>query len=300
MPKPEASVVVLVQAHKIQRAALCYGTNKRVSLSFLWVKIMTVQEQKLCHWRKVSWLESKFALGRRVTPKAFKQIFHSQKPIQVNKCFKEHSRDPEALPDLLRAQIPRLVHTEWPIYVCLCWNWNREAAEKWGQNRKNKWHHRSSMTTFANTEVAYFSWQVKTFRRVLPEGWAELTFTGIMTKPGGGAGVALLRDENESSSCALQALGVPGLCTASHRRGQNLVGAQTTQPLCGRHLGSHLGFAQTGCPVINPSGRVSPGGTTHSAATEQGFRGIWVGRALSDTASLWLTSGTKDFRPSFV
>lgn len=117
MPKPEASVVVLVQAHKIQRAALCYGTNKRVSLSFLWVKIMTVQEQKLCHWRKVSWLESKFALGRRVTPKAFKQIFHSQKPIQVNKCFKEHSRDPEALPDLLRAQIPRLVHTD--LYTCV-------------------------------------------------------------------------------------------------------------------------------------------------------------------------------------
>lgn len=141
---------------------------------------------------------------------------------------------------------------------------------------------------------------VKTFRRVLPEGWADLTFTGIMTKPGGGAGVALLRVENESSSCGLPALGVPGLCTASHRRGQNLVGAQTTRPLCSRHLGSHLGFAQTGCPVINPSGRVSPGGTTHSAATEQGFRGIWVGRALSDTASLWLTSGTKDFRPSFV
>lgn len=80
--------------------------------------------------------------------------------------------------------------------------------------------------------------------------------------------------ENESSSCGLQALGVPGLCTASHRCGQNPVRAQTTQPLCSRHHSSHLAVAQTGCPVINPSGGVSPGGTTHSAATEQGFRGI--------------------------
>lgn len=44
--------------------------------------------------KSLSWLKSKFALGRRVTAKAFKQIFHSQKPIQVNKCCKEHSGDP--------------------------------------------------------------------------------------------------------------------------------------------------------------------------------------------------------------
>lgn len=44
-----------------------------------------------------------------------------------------------------------------------------------------------------------------------------------------------------------------------------------------------LVFAQTGCSVINPSGGVSPGGTTHSPATEKGFGGIWRGQSFFQT-----------------
>lgn len=56
---------------------------------------MTLQNKISVTEEMLSWLKSKFALGRGVTPKAFKQIFHSQKPIQVNKCSKEHSSDPK-------------------------------------------------------------------------------------------------------------------------------------------------------------------------------------------------------------
>lgn len=77
----------------------CYSLLKHqqvwVSLSFLWVEIMTVQNKSSVTEERLSWLKSKFAQGRRVTPKAFKQIFHSQKPIQVNKCCKEHLSDPK-------------------------------------------------------------------------------------------------------------------------------------------------------------------------------------------------------------
>lgn len=60
-------------------------------------KIMTAQNKSSVTEDKLSWLMSKFALGRRATPKAFEQIFHSQKPIQVNKCCKKkkHSSDPK-------------------------------------------------------------------------------------------------------------------------------------------------------------------------------------------------------------
>lgn len=78
---------------------------------------MAVQNKSSVTKERLSWLKSKFALGCRVTPKAFKQIFHSQKPIQVNKCCKEHSSDPQVLPDLLRAQIPRLVYTDLYTFV---------------------------------------------------------------------------------------------------------------------------------------------------------------------------------------
>lgn len=77
---------------------------------------MTVQNKSSVTEERPSWLKSKFALGRRVTPKAFKQIFHSQKPIQVNKCCKEHSSDPK-LAHLLGAQIPKLVYTD--LYTCV-------------------------------------------------------------------------------------------------------------------------------------------------------------------------------------
>lgn len=55
---------------------------------------MAVQNKSSVTEERLSWLKSKFALGRRVVPKAFKQIFYSQKPIQVNKC-KEHLSDPK-------------------------------------------------------------------------------------------------------------------------------------------------------------------------------------------------------------
>lgn len=142
------------------------------------------------------------------------------------------------------------------------------------------------------------------------EGRANCMHTDIITNPGGtlkntpthkedwnGAVVG----ENETSSCTLQALGVPGLRTVSHRHEQNVVWrVQTTWPLCSRDLTSHLGIVQTGRSVINPSGSVSPGGTTHSAALGQGFGGIWAGSALSDTASPWLTSRAERFWPLFV
>lgn len=56
---------------------------------------MTVLNKSPVTEERLPWLKSKFVLGHRVTPKAFKQIFHSQKPIQVNKCCKEHSTDPK-------------------------------------------------------------------------------------------------------------------------------------------------------------------------------------------------------------
>lgn len=81
--------------------------------------------------------------------------------------------------------------------------------------------------------------------------------------------------KNESSSCWLNALGVPGLCIASHQHEHWFMVKQPGHCVAGTSA-VKLGFVQTGCPVINPLGRVSPGGTTHSAAMDQGFRGILV------------------------
>lgn len=206
---------------------------------------------------------------------------------------------PQILPDLLRAQIPRLVYTD--LYTCVYVGVQTEELLKNEDSIKNSiikvpWRLLWVLKLHIFTDSGLYALSLLK-KKVQP-----YVYTGIITKPGGahrGLEMDYCGWKWEKQLWA-KALGVPGLCTASHRRGQNLVRAQTTQPLCGRHLSSHLGFAQTGCSVINPSGRVSPGGTTHSAATEQGFRGIWVGRALSDTASLWLTSGTKEFWPSFV
>lgn len=96
---------------------------------------------------------------------------------------------------------------------------------------------------------------------------------GIMTNPKGGAG-------NERHS--IWPKGVSVLCTASHQCGQN----QNNSVIVQQAPRQPPWLRRRGCPVINPLGRVSPGGTAQSAATEQGFGGILTGRVLSDTASL--------------
>lgn len=99
--------------------------------------------------------------------------------------------------------------------------------------------------------------------------------TLIIRKPEGGARVGLSwLKMREAAAGAFKGhiLGVPGVCTASRRGGPNLVGAQTTPPLCATHLGAHLRFAQAGCTVIDPAGRASPGGSARFAAAEPGLR----------------------------
>lgn len=96
-----------------------------------------------------------------------------------------------------------------------------------------------------------------------------------MTNPEGGA----------ETRRAAAALGVSGLCHHINVD-KNLVRGQNNRAIVQQAPRQPLGSALTGCPVINPSGRVSPGGTAQSAATEQGFRGILTGRVLSDTAGL--------------
>lgn len=106
-----------------------------VSLSFLWVKVMTAQNKSSVTEERLSWLESKFALGRRVTPKVFKQIFHSQKPIQVNKCWSEHFSDPKF------SQICyELRFLDWSILtyirVFMLEPKQRRLLKKWGHHQK--------------------------------------------------------------------------------------------------------------------------------------------------------------------
>lgn len=112
--------------------------------------------------------------------------------------------------------------------------------------------------TFVNTEEVEHNFpdrtQVKTFWWVLFWDGPTRVYWDNYKARGRGWNETVVA-ENESSSCGLQALGVPDCCTASHRCGQNRVRAQTTQPLCSRHLSSHLSFAQTGCSAINPLGK---------------------------------------------
>ncbi len=102
------SVSALVQPHKdtalprscryskqTNRALFAETPTSVCHSAFSGLKIMTVQNKSSVTEERPPWLVSKFALGRRVTPKAFKQIFHSQEPFQVSKCSKEHLSDPE-------------------------------------------------------------------------------------------------------------------------------------------------------------------------------------------------------------
>lgn len=183
--------------------------NQQVCVSKLWAgKNYDHAQQKLRQHRK-DILQVQICSGTQGYTQEFKQIFYSQKCMQVNKCSKEPLNDPKF----------SWIHynrTEtglyWPIYCTVCVysrsNWGLIKVLAWSYDicKHQRWFSFIYIVLLISMPKGFFCHgdNYKAMRST------KRTDRTLMAK-------------NESSSCWLNALGVPGLCIASHQHGQNLV-----------------------------------------------------------------------------
>lgn len=184
--------------------------TQQVCVSKLWAgKNYDHAQQKLRQHRK-DILQVQICSGTQGYTQEFKQIFYSQKCMQVNKCSKEPLNDPKF----------SWIHynrTEtglyWPIYCTVC-----VFIVDQTEDLLKYWH---EVMTFVNTKdgfhlyISFYSYLCKRVFFCHGDNYKAMRSTKRTDRT--------LMAKNESSSCWLNALGVPGMCIASHQHGQNLV-----------------------------------------------------------------------------